>query len=123
MYKIQKTMEICGSHQLKLNYDSPCSQLHGHNWNVTIYMRADKLDENGMIFDFAKIKKLVHDRFDHKHLNDIINFNPTAENLACYICSLLNTDHTVADIERGLRCYRVDVEETKNNIATFEEEQ
>ena len=122
MYKVQKTMEICGSHQLELNYDSPCCGLHGHNWFVTIYMRANALDKNGMVFDFAKIKKLIHNKFDHKHLNDVVGFNPTAENLACYICAELNVDHTVEDIERGLRCYRVDVEETKNNIATFEED-
>lgn len=122
MFRVQKTMEISGSHQLKLDYDSPCKDLHGHNWFITVYCRANGLDDNGMVVDFTKIKKIVHDRMDHKHLNDLFQFNPTAENLACYIASCVNVDPTVADIHRGFRCYRVDVEETKNNIATYEEE-
>ena len=121
MYKIQKTFEICGSHNLRLNYESPCQRLHGHNWKSTVYMRAKYLDDNGMVFDFTHIKKRIHDVFDHQNLNDLVQFNPTAENLAAYCASLLNVDHTVCDIERELRCYRVDIEETPNNIATWEE--
>lgn len=123
MFTVQKSLMICGGHQLKLNYDSPCSRWHGHNWNVTVYMRANKLDANGMVYDFAKIKHQVHDKFDHMNLNDIVDFNPTAENLALYICSLLNADRTVGDIGRGLRCYRVDIEETPNNIASYKEDE
>lgn len=122
MYKIQKRFMICGGHQLKLNYDSPCSRWHGHNWFITVYMKANSLDGNGMVFDFARIKKLIHGKMDHMNLNEVVEFNPTAENLAHYICTTLNVDHTVADIERQLRCYRVDVEETPDNIATYEED-
>lgn len=122
MFTIRKTLEICGSHQLKLNYKSPCQNLHGHNWLVTVYLKAKSLDDNGMVIDFKKIKQAVHDRFDHKHINDLVEFNPTAENMAMFIGAILNTDHTVADVERGLRCYKVEVEETNNNIACWEED-
>jgi len=106
MFYLQKTMEISGSHKLKLNYDSPCSRVHGHNWMVTVYCKSDKLDENGMIVDFSKIKKVVF-ALDHEHINDHVTFNPTAELLAEWICA------------RVPSCYKVDVEETKNNVATY----
>jgi len=30
-------MEIAGAHRLELDYESKCSNLHGHNWIVTVY--------------------------------------------------------------------------------------
>lgn len=119
MYRIQKTMEISASHQLDLDYESPCCNLHGHNYYVTIYARCKELDKNGMVIDFARLKKEVHDHFDHHHLNTLLKNNPTAENMAKYIADTLNSRHDTQEAE-GLLVYRVDVEETKNNIATWE---
>ena len=34
MYKIIKKMEVAGAHKLELPYESKCSNLHGHNWNI-----------------------------------------------------------------------------------------
>lgn len=120
MYKIRKTLEVSASHKLNLDYDSPCGNLHGHNYIITIYLRANKLNQNGMVMDFAEIKKRIHNFFDHKNLNDIVEYNPTAESMAHHIATRLHVDRTVADQERGLCCYRVDVEETRGNIATWE---
>ena len=36
-------MEIAGCHRLNLSYESKCSQLHGHNWIVTVFCRAREL--------------------------------------------------------------------------------
>lgn len=122
MYKIQKTMEISASHQLDLDYESPCKNLHGHNYFVTVYARCDELDKHGMVIDFTKLKKYVHDRFDHRHLNPLLGgCNPTAEHMAKIIADSINNSHDVDDA-KGLYVYRVDVEETKNNIATWEED-
>ena len=119
MYKIQKTMEVSASHQLELDYESPCRNLHGHNYYITVYARCEELNKYGMVIDFAKLKKLVHDRFDHKHLNPLLGCNPTAENMAKNIADSLNGNKDENDA-KGLFVYRVDVEETKNNIATWE---
>lgn len=65
MYKVIKRMEIAGAHNLKLSYESKCSSLHGHNWIVTVYCKAEELNEDGMVVDFTHLKKMVHDRLDH----------------------------------------------------------
>lgn len=122
MFRVQKTMEVSASHQLDLKYDSPCRNLHGHNYYITVYVRAEGLNESGMVIDFTELKRIVHDKMDHQHLNDLFDFNPTAEYMAGYIATAINQERTVADIDRKLRCYRVDIEETRNNIATWEED-
>jgi len=48
-------------------------------------MSDTKLNPNGMVYDFAEIKKGVVDLLDHKTINDVVEFNPTAENLAQWI--------------------------------------
>lgn len=109
MYKIVKTMEVSGAHKLKLNYESKCEQLHGHNWIIKIYCKSEQLDENGMVIDFTHIKKKISEKLDHKYLNDILDFNPTAENIAKWIADVI-----------GDKCYKVEVQESEGNIATYE---
>ena len=108
MYYLKKTLEISGAHSLVLDYPSKCTAVHGHNWTITIYCRARELDRNGMIVDFSDIKRLVADPLDHRVLNDVLPCNPTAENLARWYC------------EQVPHCYRVDVQESSGNIATYE---
>lgn len=110
MYHVQKTMEIAGSHRLTLDYESKCSRTHGHNWIVTVYCKSDRLDSNGMVCDFTHIKRAVEDQLDHRHLNDVLPFNPTAENIAKWICGQIPN------------CYKVSVQESQGNIATYEED-
>lgn len=113
-YYVSKRMEIAGAHQLKLPYESKCEGLHGHNWIITVYCKSHKLTDYGMVVDFAKVKKEIHGVLDHKFLNDLFNFNPTAENMAEWICDV------VTDLCEEGYCYKVTVQESEGNIATFE---
>lgn len=108
MFYVQKRMEIAGAHSLRLSYPSKCANLHGHNWIVTVFCKAQKLDDNGMVLDFTKIKEAVQNRLDHRNLNEVFDFNPTAENIAKWIAD--NTAY----------CYKVSVQESEGNIATYE---
>ncbi|MCM1292394.1 MAG: 6-carboxytetrahydropterin synthase [Bacteroides sp.] len=108
MYYISKRLEISGSHRLDLNYASKCTRLHGHNWIITIKCRARELNENGMVADFTSIKQEITSMLDHQNFNDILPFNPTAENIARWICN------------RVPNCYRVEVQESEGNTAAYE---
>lgn len=109
MYRVKKRLEIAGAHRLLLDYESKCSNIHGHNWIVEIYMQSKDLDRNGMVMDFTHIKKEIHDALDHKYINDVVQVNPTAENIARWICEKL-----------GEKCYKVTVQESEGNIAEYE---
>lgn len=111
MYYVSKRMEIAGSHRLNLPYQSKCSNLHGHNWVVVVYCKSPELNESGMVCDFAKIKEQIHGKLDHQNLNDLLPFNPTAENIAKWICEQIPT------------CYKVSVQESEGNTAIYERDE
>lgn len=107
MYYVTKRMEIAGSHRLALSYESQCSRLHGHNWIVTVHCRAATLNADGMVCDFKQIKDRIHGYLDHGNFNDLLPFNPTAENIARWVADQFE------------ECYRVDVQESEGNVATY----
>lgn len=112
-YEVSKRLEIAGCHQLDLPYESPCRESkHGHNWIVTIYVGSNT-KVNGMVLDFMLIKKNIHNFMDHKDFNDLFDFNPTAENIAEWICDQVNQMRT------DINCFKVTVQESEGNIATY----
>lgn len=103
----------------------PCDRLHGHTWTVRVFWSYAGLDENGMGANFRDLKQLlrgeVHDRYDHRHLNDITPFDrvpPTAENLARVVFTLLRERMGVA---HGGHLVRVEVWEGPEACAAYEE--
>lgn len=106
MWTIMKRIEVAGAHRLKLNYDSKCNNLHGHNWVIYVHCKSDTLNENGMIIDFVEIKKIVNE-LDHDDFNKYIE-QPTAENIAKYLCNKIPF------------CYKVEIQEAEGNVATYE---
>ena len=63
-----------------------------------------------MVVDFSEIKRLVKKPLDHQVLNDVLDFNPTAENLARWV------------VERVPYCYKASVQESEGNIAIYEKD-
>ena len=110
MYTVIKRMEVSAAHQLKLSYPSKCECLHGHNWIITVYCRAKELNADGMVMDFTHIKKAVKEHLDHKNLNEVLPFNPTAENIAHWVCEQIPT------------CFKVEVQESEGNVAIYEKD-
>lgn len=109
MYYITKTLEISAAHHLELDYESKCTRLHGHNWKIKVFCRAKELDKNGMVCDFTHIKAIVN-QLDHRNLNDLLPFNPTAENIAHWLTEQLPN------------CYRAEVQESEGNVAIYEKD-
>ena len=68
------------------------------------------MNEDGMVTDFSHIKQLVKDRLDHKNLNEVLPFNPTAENIARWVC------------EQVPHCFKVEVQESEGNTAIYEKD-
>lgn len=110
MYKVIKRLEISAAHSLSLSYPSKCQNLHGHNWVITVYCQSKELNADGMVIDFSHIKRLIKDKLDHQNLNEVLPFNPTAENIARWVCEQIET------------CYKVEVQESFSNTAVYEKD-
>ena len=108
MYTVTKRLEISAAHHLSLDYESKCKNLHGHNWIIYVTCQSETLDTNGMVVDFKHIKNIVSNMLDHQYLNDVLQCNPTAENIARWIC------------ERVPHCVKVSVQESEGNVAVYE---
>ncbi|MGM9748492.1 MAG: 6-pyruvoyl trahydropterin synthase family protein, partial [Candidatus Cryptobacteroides sp.] len=55
-----------------------------------------------------EVKRRVHGYLDHGNLNELLPFNPTAENIAKWVCDQVEN------------CYRVEVQESFGNLAIYE---
>lgn len=111
VYSISKKIEISAAHALSLSYESKCSNLHGHNWQIEIFLVSRELNADGMVADFSHIKKTIKGKMDHANLNEIFDFNPTAENIGRWIVDLFP------------QCYKAIVVESFGNTAMVVDEQ
>ena len=105
IYSVSKRMEIAACHKLNLSYESKCQNLHGHNLIITVFLASTKKYKDGMVYDFKHIKNEVHGYLDHGNLNELLDFNPTAENIAEWI------------VNKFPECYKAVVQESEGNTA------
>ncbi|MGD9142563.1 MAG: 6-carboxytetrahydropterin synthase QueD [Dehalococcoidia bacterium] len=90
MYEITVEKHFDAAHYLR-EYRGKCEEMHGHRYRVVVKVKAEKLNNIGLAYDFTDLKrylKEIIDRFDHVCLNDIPPFdkiNPSAENISATI--------------------------------------
>jgi len=90
MYEISVEKHFDAAHFLR-GYRGKCEALHGHRFRAVARVNATKLDDIGLAYDFAELKRHLNDilaRFDHTCLNDVPPFdkiNPSSENIAAAI--------------------------------------
>lgn len=126
-------------------HESKCANIHGHNYRVHFFVRAEKLDKIGRVLDFSCIKEKLcnwlEENWDHNFLvwesdplanqlrytMDLMNgneesvvkvpFNPTAENIADYLLYQIGPTRLVGT---GCQLVKVIVEETRKCFASAE---
>lgn len=118
MYEIAKTFTFAASHTLdQLPEGHKCRRLHGHNYTVTVILRAPGLNALQMVRDYGdldRIKTLIDATLDHQHLNAVVSFPPTAERLAQWLCERSRAFFPevcavrVAESDRTWAEYRID---------------
>lgn len=82
---ITKDFAFSASHQLDgLPEGHQCGRVHGHNYLVRAEITGP-VDGVGFVIDYGALKpfgEYIDTYLDHRHLNDQLTGNPTAEHLA-----------------------------------------
>jgi 6-pyruvoyltetrahydropterin/6-carboxytetrahydropterin synthase len=131
MFEVTREIRFCYGHRL-LNHAGKCRHLHGHSARAVVTLGAAKLDDLGMVVDFAEIKRRlgtwVDEALDHRmllHRDDplapvlrdhqepvvLLDCHPTAENIAKMIFEGARSV--------GLPVIRVQLWESDDCSATF----
>lgn len=139
MFFIRAEQSFDSAHFL-MGYKGKCSNLHGHRWRVLVEVQRQMLSREeqtrGMVLDFSELKEVLKtlcDHLDHSFIYETgslrektiealeeegfrlieVPFRPTAENFAKYFYQEFKT--------KGYYVHRVEVYETPNNCAVYEE--
>ena len=128
MYYLKTESSFDSAHFLK-GYDGKCRNLHGHRWRVVVEIAADQLKDEGqtrgMLVDFSDFDhSLIYEKGSLKGATIAalqaeefrmieVGFRPTAEHFSKYFYELMSA--------KGFPIHRVEVYETPNNVAAYEE--
>ncbi len=101
------------AHFLK-DYKGKCEKMHGHTFQVEVQVEVNRLDATGIGIDFNVIKAKLNDILpDHTLLNDVFDFNPSAENLS---------RHFFQELKKHFVVKSVTVWESTDASATYSED-
>lgn len=123
MFEIEIERCFSAAHQLR-GYNGNCSNLHGHNYRVTVTVRSNELDWIGIALDFRKLKQELDsllEEYDHRNLSELPEFqelNPTSEVLARTIYRRMGEKMNGGPI----RVWKVRVGESDSSAVTYFED-
>ena len=113
MYAIRVSRAFSAAHQI---HDSggKCENVHGHNYRVEVEIASARLRKPGMVANFVAVRERLDSILpDHQMLNEVYDFNPTAEHLARRFFTEMKayypvTKVTVWETETSCAEYRAD---------------
>lgn len=120
MFEVSVRSSFSGAHRLR-GYRGKCEELHGHNWDIEVFVATNRLGKTGLALDFKLLKQKLNGvltELDHCDLNKLPYFkkaNPSAENIAKYIYIDLKKSLKI----KGVKLNRVRVWETRDSCATY----
>jgi 6-pyruvoyltetrahydropterin/6-carboxytetrahydropterin synthase len=89
VYRIGIEYQFESGHYLTgLPAEHKCARPHGHNYVLRVEFASETLDATGFVidyFDARPIKDYIDVTWDHRMLNDVVDFNPTVENLVRFL--------------------------------------
>ncbi len=124
MFEVNVEAVFPAAHALR-NYYGKTEPIHGHNWKLRVTIEGPELDSMGLLVDFIGLKKSIArvlGRLDHQFLNEVSPFdviNPSAENVARFICEDLGQDLPALQPETAVRIARVEVWEMDQCSAVY----
>ncbi len=94
---IYKRFHIEAAHRLpNVPEGHKCARLHGHSFEVDIYVSGPLDPKLGWVMDFADLKAAfepLYVQMDHNYLNELPGLeNPTSENMAHWIWQKLKPE-------------------------------
>ncbi|MCA9300876.1 MAG: 6-carboxytetrahydropterin synthase [Phycisphaerales bacterium] len=116
MYEIAVQDEFCAAHAIRIRGE--VEPVHGHNWKVTVRVRGEALDEDGLLCDFHEVERVLHhlvDPWRNADLNRSIE-NPTAEHVARHLGTAIASSLT---LPAGARLHSVSVTEAPGCATTW----
>jgi 6-pyruvoyltetrahydropterin/6-carboxytetrahydropterin synthase len=81
------------------NYKGKCEKMHGHTFELEAHFRTGELDKSGISIDFGPIKEFLRGLVpDHRVLNEVYDFSPSAENLARHFFHQIREKYPVVQV-------------------------
>jgi 6-pyruvoyltetrahydropterin/6-carboxytetrahydropterin synthase len=120
MYEVTIKKSFSAAHLLK-EIGGKCEELHGHNFLVEISVKAESLNEEGLLIDFRVVKRWtdeVLEALDHKYLNELEYFkntNPSSEEIARFLYERIGEKARQAKVALS----KVTVWESENSCVTY----
>jgi len=88
-WQLKVKRKFSSAHFLQ-NYRGKCENMHGHTFVLEAHFAVDRLDRSGISIDFSTLKAYLDQLLpDHRVLNDLYDFSPSAENLSRHFFGLI----------------------------------
>ena len=137
MITVERYHDISMGHRV-VGHESKCRHLHGHNYRIHFVCSASELDPLGRVIDFSEIRDRLcmwlEEHWDHRMMiwsedpllpelqrlvpGDlcIVPFNPTAEQIAIHLVSVVGPEQPKGS---GITLLECRVEETRKCSASY----